>query len=126
MIPLTGSQYPIGAGAYSAVVTELGAGLRELIYQGEHVVAGYQPDELPPGAAGQLLAPWPNRIDGGRYSLGGTSHQLDLSEPANGNAIHGLTRWMPWPAAPPSREAGRLAPRVPGRPGYRFCLESNR
>ena len=59
MIPLTGGQYPIGAGAYSAVVTELGAGLRELIYQGEHVIAGYQPDELPPGAAGQLLAPGP-------------------------------------------------------------------
>ena len=37
------------------------------------MIAGYQPDELPPGAAGQLLAPWPNRIDGGRYSLGGAS-----------------------------------------------------
>ena len=76
MIPLTGSQYPIGAGAYSAVVTELGAGLRELIYQGEHVIAGYQPDELPPGAAGQLLAPWPNRVDGGRYSLAGVATSL--------------------------------------------------
>ena len=68
MIPLTGRQYPIGAGPYSAVVTELGAGLRELTHQGEHVIAGYQPDELPPGAAGQLLVPWPNRIDRGRYS----------------------------------------------------------
>ncbi|HYA53462.1 MAG TPA: aldose epimerase, partial [Streptosporangiaceae bacterium] len=98
MIPVTGSQYPIGAGPYSAVVTELGAGLRELTHQGEHVIAGYQPDELPPGAAGQLLVPWPNRIDGGRYSAAGADHQLDLSEPAHGNAIHGLTRWMPWAA----------------------------
>ena len=73
MIPVTGSQYRIDAGSYSAVVTELGAGLRELTHRGEHVIARYQPDELPPGGAGQLLAPWPNRIDGGRYSLAGTS-----------------------------------------------------
>ena len=123
MIPVTGSQYPIGAGAYSAVVTELGAGLRELIYQGQHVIAGYQPDELPPGAAGQLLAPWPNRIDGGRYSVAGVGHQLDLSEPANGNAIHGLTRWMPWAAVRHSAEAVLLRTAVLGRAGYPFCLE---
>ena len=57
MIPVTGSQFRIGAGAYSATVTGLGAGLRELTHRGEPVIAGYQPDELPPGAAGQLLAP---------------------------------------------------------------------
>lgn len=84
MIPVTGSQHEVGAGDYSAVVTELGAGLRELRYRGQPVIAGYQPDELPPGAAGQLLAPWPNRIDGGRYTLDGTSYQVDLSEPARG------------------------------------------
>ena len=123
MIPLTGSQYPIGAGAYAAVVTELGAGLRELTYQGEHVIAGYQPDELPPGAAGQLLAPWPNRVDGGRYSVAGADYQLDLSEPANGNAIHGLTRWMPWAAVRHSAESVLLRAVVLGRAGYPFCLE---
>jgi aldose 1-epimerase len=123
MTPVTGSQYPIGAGPYSAVVTELGAGLRELTHQGEHVIAGYQPDELPPGAAGQLLVPWPNRIDGGRYSAAGADHQLDLSEPAHGNAIHGLTRWMPWAAVRHSAEAVLLRTPVLGRAGYPFCLE---
>src|SRR5262245_18336902 len=123
MIPLTGSQYPIGAGAYAAVVTELGAGLRELTYQGEHVIAGYQPDELPPGAAGQLLATWPNRVDGGRYSVAGADYQLDLSEPANGNAIHGLTRWMPWDIVRQSSVEVLLRAAVLGRPGYPFCLE---
>jgi aldose 1-epimerase len=123
MIPATGSQYLISAGAYAAAITELGAGLRELTYHGGHVIASYQPDELPPGAAGQLLAPWPNRIDGGRYTLAGADHQLDLSEPANGNAIHGLTRWMPWAAVRHSTDTVLLRTAVLGRAGYPFCLE---
>jgi aldose 1-epimerase len=123
MIPVTGTQYRIGAGAYSAIITELGAGLRELTHHGAHVIAGYQPDELPPGAAGQLLAPWPNRIDGGRYSVAGTEYQLDLSEPAHGNAIHGLTRWMPWAAVRHSADTVLLRAAALGRAGYPFCIE---
>ena len=123
MVPVTGSQYQIDAGDYSAVITELGAGLRELRHSGRPVVAGYQPDELPPGAAGQLLAPWPNRIDGGRYTVAGTGHQLDLSEPARGNAIHGLTRWAPWALIQQVPDTVLLRVEVLGRAGYPFCLE---
>ena len=95
-IPLTGAQYEIEAGDYRATVTEVGGGLRALSHDGRPLITGYEADELPPHGAGQLLAPWPNRIDGGRYDFGGTTYQLPLSEPAHGNAIHGLTRWMPW------------------------------
>ncbi len=72
-IPLTGIQFRISAGDYSATVTELGAGLREFRYRDRPVIAQYEPDELPPGAAGQLLSPWPNRIDGGQYAFGGAT-----------------------------------------------------
>jgi aldose 1-epimerase len=123
MIPVTGRQHRIGAGDYAAVVTELGAGLRGLTYREEPVIASYQPDELPPGAAGQLLVPWPNRIDGGRYSAAGADHQLDLSEPAHGNAIHGLTRWMSWAAVRHSADTVLLHTAILGRAGYPFCLE---
>jgi aldose 1-epimerase len=120
---LTGTQHEIAAGGYRAVVTELGAGLRELAYHGREVIAGYPPDELPPAAAGQLLVPWPNRVDGGRYTFAGASYQLDLTEPGAGNAIHGLTRWAPWHLA--GRDAHRVALRLLllGQPGYPFCLE---
>jgi aldose 1-epimerase len=120
--PLTGEQFEISAGDYRAVVTELGAGVRELRHRGRPVLAGYEADELPPGAAGQLLAPWPNRVEGGRYRFGGQMLQLDLSEPANGNAIHGLTRWSNW--VPGARDAGRvlLSHVLHGRSGYPFCL----
>ena len=97
-VPLTGKQYAICAGDYAAAVTGLGAGLRQLTYRGRPMITGYEPDELPPAGAGQLLAPWPNRVDGGQYSFDGASYQLDLSEPARGNAIHGLTRWATWGA----------------------------
>ncbi len=122
-IPLTGIQFRISAGDYSATVTELGAGLREFRYRDRPVIAQYEPDELPPGAAGQLLSPWPNRIDGGQYAFGGASYQLDLSEPAQRNAIHGLTRWAGWRVAAHAAEAVRLRHVLHGRPGYPFCLE---
>jgi aldose 1-epimerase len=123
MIPITGVQFRISAGDYTATVTELGAGLREFRHRDRPVIAGYEADEVPPGAAGQLLVPWPNRIDGGRYTMGRASYQLDLSEPANGNAIHGLTRWAGWQEAEHAPDAVRLRHVLHGRPGYPFCLE---
>ncbi len=123
IVPLTGLQYEIEAGPYRATVTELGAGLRELAFHGQPVIAGHEPDELPPAGAGELLAPWPNRVDGGQYPFGGTEHQLALTEPARANAIHGLTRWMAWTLV--RRDAGavllRSAPH--GQQGYPFSLE---
>ncbi len=120
---VTGEQYELTAGDYHAVVTGLGAGLRELSYAGQPVVYGYEPDELPPGAAGQLLAPWPNRVDHGRYEFEGAAYQLDLSEPKNGNAIHGLTRWAAW--EPMHREPSRVLLRhLPhGYTGYPFSVQ---
>jgi aldose 1-epimerase len=120
---VTGEQYELTAGDYHAVVTGLGAGLRELSYAGQPVLYGYEPDELPPGAAGQLLAPWPNRVDHGHYEFEGASYQLDLSEPKNGNAIHGLTRWAAW--EPMHREPSRVLLRhLPhGYTGYPFSVQ---
>jgi aldose 1-epimerase len=123
MSPLTGAQYEIAAGGYLATVTELGAGLRELHHRGQPLITGYKADELPPGGAGQLLLPWPNRIDGGRYRVADADYQLDLSEPAAQNAIHGLTRWSAWSLAShaPHEVVLRLA--LLGRPGYPFRLD---
>ena len=122
-VPLTGEQYVLSAGGYQAVITELGAGLRELSYAGKPVVFGYQPDELPPGAAGQLLAPWPNRVDRGRYKFGDAEYQLDLSEPARGNAIHGLTRWAAWIPVRQEPDSVLLRHQPHGFSGYPFGLE---
>ena len=123
IVPLTGQQYEIEAGQYRATVTELGAGLRELSFRGQPVIAGHQADELPPAGAGQLLAPWPNRVDGGRYVFGGTEYQLALTEPARTNAIHGLTRWTAWAAVRQDADSVLLRSAPHGHQGYPFCVE---
>ncbi len=121
--PLTGTQYEISAGDYHATITELGANLRSLRLGDTPLIAGYEADQVPPGGAGELLVPWPNRVDHGRYSFGGQDLQLDLSEPAAGNAIHGLTRWASWQLIAVRDDVLELGLRLLGRPGYPFCLE---
>jgi aldose 1-epimerase len=122
-IPITGTQYEIEAGDYRAIVTELGAGLRELTRGAVPLVAGYDADQLPPHGAGQLLAPWPNRVDGGRYLFDGAEYHLALSEPARGNAIHGLTRWMPWTRIAHGRSEVTLRSLPHGQQGYPFAVQ---
>src|ERR1700679_1164305 len=95
-IPLTGTQYEIEAGDYRATVTELGAGLRQLEHSVTPLVTTFGADQLPPHGAGELLSPWPKRVDAGRYSFDAEQYQLALSVPALGHAIHGLTLWVPW------------------------------
>jgi aldose 1-epimerase len=122
-IPLTGTQHEIEAGGYRATVTELGAGLRGLTFGDTVLVTSYDADELPPHSAGQLLTPWPNRVDGGHYAFGGEDHQLALSETARGNAIHGLTRWAPWSRT--AHDTGEVTLRcLPhGQQGYPYAVQ---
>lgn len=122
-IPLTGAQYEIEAGGYHATVTELGGGLRTLSHQGQPLITGYEADELPPHGAGQLLAPWPNRIAAGTYTFHGTTYHLPHSEPARGNAIHGLTRWSSWTRT--RHEDGEVTLRCAplGQIGYPFAVQ---
>jgi aldose 1-epimerase len=122
-IPLTGTQYVIEAGDYRATVTELGAGLRELEHAGTPLVTSFDADELPEHGTGQLLAPWPNRVDGGNYTFDDAEHQLALSEPARGNAIHGLTRWIPWARVAHDRGEVTLRSVPHGQQGYPFAVQ---
>lgn len=122
-IPVTGEQYELSAGPYRAAVTALGAGLRTLDYEGSALLHGFEADELPPAGSGQLLAPWPNRIDGGTYPFDGTSYQLAVSEPAKSTAIHGLTRWAAWSLVSRSSASVELRSAAHGQQGYPFSVE---
>ena len=92
----SGEQWTIRAGGHEATVVEAGGGLRTYRVDGRDVVAGFEVDEAASSGRGQLLVPWPNRIRDGRYRFEGVEHQLPLSEPARGNASHGLARWIGW------------------------------
>jgi aldose 1-epimerase len=113
----TGEQFELRSGARRAVVVEVGAGLRE--YDG---LLGYGPDELCRAGRGQVLAPWPNRIEGGAYSFDGVDLQLPLSEPEHGNAIHGLVRWAAWHPVARDESSVTLEHLLHPQPGYPFAL----
>jgi len=119
----SGEQHEISGGGYRAVVTECGAGLRLLEYDGQPVLAGFREDETAPAGAGQLLAPWPNRVADGRYSFDGHEHQLALSEPARHNASHGLVRWAPWTLEERTEHSVSLVLRLMAQPGYPWTLD---
>lgn len=120
---ITGEQYALSAGPYQAVVTESGASLRELTHRGRALVLSHGADEPAPAAFGQLLIPWPNRVDRGRYEYGGAAHQLDVSEPGRDCAIHGLVRWASWRAAEHEPGRVRLTHRLLATAGYPFRLD---
>jgi aldose 1-epimerase len=118
----SGTQWTIRSGDHEAVLVEVGGGLRDYRYAGREVIDGYRADELCPASAGSVLAPWPNRIRDGRYTLDGVTHQLALSEPAANNAIHGLVRWVPWHAVEVAPDAVNVEYTLPAQPGYPWTL----
>ena len=92
----SGMQWHIRASGYEATIVEVGGGLRALRHDGEDIVHGYAEDTMADAARGHVLAPWPNRIAGGRYAFDGDTYLLPLTEPEHANAAHGLVRWQPW------------------------------
>ncbi len=121
--PITGDQYAIGAGPYAAVITERGAGLRSLTHDERALTLTHDADEVAPAACGQLLMPWPNRVDHGRYSFDGASHQLLVNETERDNAIHGLVRAVPWSVDEHTAHRVRLSHRLLGGDGYPYRLD---
>jgi aldose 1-epimerase len=118
----SGAQWTIAAGGQEAVVVQVGGGLREYRAGGVDYLDGYGAGELCPGGAGQVLAPWPNRIRDGQYTFAGERHQLTLSEPARHNASHGLVRWQSWRCTESAPDAVTMECELPPQPGYPWPL----
>jgi aldose 1-epimerase len=118
----SGNQIAIELGDRRAVVVEVGGGLRTYAAGGLELLDGYGEDELCTSARGQVLAPWPNRLEDGSYDFDGRRHQLPIDEPSTGNAIHGLVRWVAWNVA--EREPHRVVVEhlLHPQPGYPFSL----
>src|SRR5699024_10012872 len=79
-------------------------------------------DELPWGAHGAVLAPWPNRIDAGTYSWEGEEYRLPLTEPERNNAIHGLVMTEPWQPAQVTPGHAEFTVDLAASAGYPFPL----
>jgi aldose 1-epimerase len=91
-----GEQHEIGHGRHHVVVTEVGATLRSYTVDGVPVVDGFGVTDMCSSGRGQVLAPWPNRLGDGRYSIDCRTGRAAWDEPERRNDIHGLVRWLPW------------------------------
>ncbi|WP_436524488.1 aldose 1-epimerase family protein [Actinoplanes sp. HUAS TT8] len=118
----SGVQWSIEADGRRAVLAEVGGTLRSFSSGGVELLDGFGVDEISPGSAGQILAPWPNRIRDGRYTFQEQTYQLALSEPARHNAIHGLVNWARWRATEHTASAVTLEFDLPPQVGYPWGL----
>ena len=121
--PPSGAQHEIRHGSHRAIVTEVGATLRHYSVEDADIVDGFGVDEWSPSGRGQVLAPWPNRLDGGKYRFEGRDGQAALDEPELQNAIHGLVRWLPWRTASKSADGVELTCVLHPQPGYPWRLD---
>jgi aldose 1-epimerase len=119
----SGEQWTIRHGDLEATVVEVGGGLRTLTAGGLDVLAGYGVDEMASSGRGQLLMPWPNRLRDGRYRFEGRDQQLALTEPARGNASHGLVRWALWSVLDRSEAALTVGYRLHPQQGWSGRLD---
>jgi len=92
---------PIGltAGDWSAtLLPERGAAFAALTFRGRDVLRPIAPGGDPTAGfhGAFLMAPWTNRLDGGRFVLDGIEHRMPINRPAEGNALHGFVREHAW------------------------------
>jgi aldose 1-epimerase len=122
LIAPSGEQITIAAADQRAVIVEVGGGLRSYSAGGRELVDGYRTDEMSSSGRGQVLIPWPNRLQDGSYEFDGRHHQLPLSEPERRNAIHGLVRWTAWTVVERQPHRVVLEHVLYPQPGYPFSL----
>jgi aldose 1-epimerase len=119
----SGEQVELSVGDQRVVIVGIGGGLRRYSVGDESVLDGYSVVAMCGSGRGQLLAPWPNRIQDGSYEFDGESYQLALDEPERQNAIHGLVRWSTWSVAEREGDRAVLEHRLHPTPGYPFTLD---
>lgn len=124
---MTDSDLPIGRiitltnGDARAEITSVGAHLRRLQVGERDLILRFS-DDLPWGAHGAVLAPWPNRIKDGHYSWGGRDYVLPITESERNTAIHGLVMTAPWQVSATNTTAVLTTDLAPSQ-GYPFPLQ---
>ncbi|KQY21463.1 aldose epimerase [Cellulomonas sp. Root485] len=86
----TGRQHVLELEGQRAVVTAVGASLREYTVDGRDVVLPFDQAAIAPAFSGAVLAPWPNRLRDGVYSYDGSTFEVPLTEHLRHTALHGL------------------------------------
>jgi aldose 1-epimerase len=85
-----------GQGWQAWLAPEDGGGMTALRFRGQDILVPAPQGARLGGPFGAFwMIPWANRLDGGRLG----EHRLPVNRPADGTAIHGLSRDRPWTVA---------------------------
>lgn len=124
----TGDQLTIrhesGGRVLEATIAQVAATLRSCTVDGEHLVEPFAEHARPAKGQGIVLAPWGGRVAGARWSLDGAPQQLAITEPATGNAIHGLLRYAPYEVVERTASSVLLGATIYPQPGYPFLVDT--
>ena len=85
--PLTGNGF--------SIVPSAGANVLDIQFGNQSILDGHAtPEDLDAGKWGKstVLFPFPNRLDGGKYTWLGKSYTFPINNAATSNAIHGFVR----------------------------------
>ncbi len=84
----------------SLVINILGGGIKEyyLVKNGqkENIIYGYSKDEEKSGSMGDILFPFPGRIENSEYTFEGKKYKLSGLKIKDGHAIHGFAKLAIW------------------------------
>jgi aldose 1-epimerase len=119
----TGNQIEIGFEDQRAVLVEVGGGIRTYDVRGQAIIDGYGSNETCESGRGQVLIPWPNRLQDGLYTFEGQQYQLPLTEPTRQNAIHGLVRWSNWETLEVEQSTAVVGLTLYPQSGWPFALD---
>ena len=111
-------------GSVRASINPVAASIRTLAVRGRALVEPYEGDQ-PPGAAGAVLVPWPNRVRDGRWLLDGAVQQLAITDPATHSANHGLLATTRYRVGERTADSVTLHARLDSPPGYPFTLATS-
>jgi aldose 1-epimerase len=97
------------------ICPEKGAAFSSLQWRGRDVLVPAPEGARHPGGYGAFwMLPWANRLDGGRIA----GHAMPINRAAEGTAIHGLARDLPWEVTSAAPDQARLKQRVSVTPFY--------
>ena len=119
----SGRQIQLAAHGQRLTVVEVGGGIRDYRSEAGPVLDGYGPAEMCSGGRGQLLAPWPNRLEDGSFEWDGRRLQTAITEVETHNAIHGLVRWSSWTPDPVAADRVEMSFRLHPQPGWPWILD---
>ena len=124
MLTPTGERITLANGVARAEVGTVAAVLCSLSIGDVQLTEPIAADAKPEFCNGTVLVPWPNRVRDARWTHQGRELRLDITEPARGNALHGLLQFTEHEVRERTDDSVTLGVVVHPQHGWPFQLDT--